>query len=123
VIITRDYFLFQRKSTLVTRRGRVPWKRLSRIPVRGLSFLSVPLGDCISQCNATSPLDTAGVCWWTQGAHCLEPPRGKPTQSPSCTSYWVLGQGDQLPVMLTYLSYITLVQLSHRRSKFPFLST
>lgn len=56
----------------------MPWKRRSRIPVRASLSLSVPLGGSISQCSATSPLATAGVCWWTQGAHCLGPPHGKP---------------------------------------------
>lgn len=70
--------LLQRKSTHVTRRGRVPWKRPGKIPVRVLSSLSVLLGDSISQCSAISPLATAGVCWWTQGARCLGPPHGKP---------------------------------------------
>lgn len=62
----------------------MPWKRPGRILVRALSSQSVPLGASISQCNATSPLATAGVCWWTRGDRCLGPPRGmSPPTSPS----------------------------------------
>lgn len=69
--------LLQRKSTHVTRRGRVPWRRPGKTPGRALSSQSAPLGGSISQCSATSPRATAGVCWWTQGARCLGPPHGK----------------------------------------------
>lgn len=60
------------------------WKRPGRILGRALSSLSVPLGGSISQCSATSPLATAGVCWWTRGAHCLGPPHGKSPLPRAC---------------------------------------
>lgn len=71
--------LLQRESIHVTRRGRAPWKRPGRIPGRALSSPSAPPGGSTSLCNATSPLATAGVCWWTRGARCPGPPRGKPS--------------------------------------------
>lgn len=99
--------LLQRKSIRVTRRGRVPWKRPGRIPGRALSSRSVPPGGSTSLCNATSPLATAGVCWWIRGARCPGPPRGKPSQpssppfpEPVQSLRWTLGQERQLPVRL-----------------------
>lgn len=76
----------------------MPWKRPDRIPARALSSLSAPLGGCISQCSVTSPLATAGVCWWTQGAHCLGPPPGKPPAlcpEPILSLRWALGWENQ----------------------------
>lgn len=73
----RPCLVLQRKSTHVTRRGRVPWRRPGRTPGRALSSQSAPRGGSISRCSATSPRATAGVCWWTRGARCLGPPHGK----------------------------------------------
>lgn len=58
----------------------MPWRRPGRTPGRALSSQSAPLGGSISRCSATSPRATAGVCWWTRGAHCLGPPHGKSPQ-------------------------------------------
>ena len=124
VIVTTGCLPLQRKSTHVTRRGRVPWKRPGRIPERALSSQSAPPGGCISQCSATSPLATAGACWWTRGARCLGPPHGKsPSQSCHSGLSWGKSASFLLGWSLAPPSFTVLDDGSQgiRRTVFPFV--
>ncbi len=60
----------------MTRSSSLPRKRQGNTRTMLCSYQTVPKEDCTSRSNATPPLATAGVCWWTPDGPYLGPPRG-----------------------------------------------